>query len=158
VPGYLPIVATTGDRIVRIFVAGATGAVGRPLVPLLIAAGHSVAGLTRSAAKAEMIKRMGAEAVVADGLDAQAIGAAFAALQPEIVVHEMTGLHGQVDFAHFDRSFSATNQLRIEGTDLLLAEARKVGARRFIAQNCAKLLRLDLCTQRRSREIRERSA
>jgi 2-alkyl-3-oxoalkanoate reductase len=132
----LPAVdATTGDRIMRILVAGATGAVGRPLVPELVSAGHSVGGLTRSAAKAEMIRHMGAEPFIADGFDAAAIGAAFRSFEPEIVIHEMTGLRGQMDLVHFDRSFAATNRLRTEGTDLLLTEARKVGARRFIAQS-----------------------
>lgn len=119
----------------RIFVAGATGAVGRQLVPILIAAGHSVAGLTRNADKAGMIMRMGAEPIVADGLDAEAIDAAFRAFRPEIVIHQMTGLHGMMNLTHFDRSFAATNRLRTEGTDLLLAAARAVGARRFIAQS-----------------------
>lgn len=119
----------------RIFVAGATGAVGRHLVPALLSAGHSVAGLTRSSAKAEMIRRTGAQAFVADGLDAEAVGSAFASFQPEVVIHEMTGLQGQMDFSHFDRSFAATNRLRTEGTDLLLAAARKAGTKRFIAQS-----------------------
>jgi 2-alkyl-3-oxoalkanoate reductase len=121
----------------RILVAGATGAIGRPLVPALIAAGHSVTGLTRSPAKAEMIRQMGAHPFVADGLDAEALDAAFRSFRPEIVIHQMTGLSGKLDFAHFDRSFAATNRLRTEGTDLLLAAARAVGAQRFIAQSYA---------------------
>jgi nucleoside-diphosphate-sugar epimerase len=119
----------------RVFVAGATGAVGRELVPALISAGHRVAGLTRSIAKAEMIKRMGAEPVVADVFDAPSIRQAFMAFQPEIVIHEMTGLGGMTDYTHFDRSFAATNRLRTEGTDLLLLAAREVGVRRFVAQS-----------------------
>jgi len=119
----------------RIFVAGATGAVGQHLVPALTAAGHSVAGLTRNPSKTDMIKRMGGEAVVADALDAEAIDAAFRSFRPEVVIHEMTDLNGMTDFTHFDRGFAATNRLRTEGTDLLLAAAREAGARRFIAQS-----------------------
>jgi nucleoside-diphosphate-sugar epimerase len=119
----------------RVFVAGATGAVGRELVPALISAGHTVAGLTRSIAKAETIKRMGAQPVVADVFDAPSIRQAFIAFQPEIVIHEMTGLGGMTDYTHFDRSFAATNRLRTEGTDLLLLAAREVGVRRFVAQS-----------------------
>jgi 2-alkyl-3-oxoalkanoate reductase len=129
------VVATTGDCDMRIFVAGATGAIGHHLVPALTAAGHSVAGLTRHAEKAEMVKRMGAEPVVADALDAEAINTVFHSFQPEIVIHQMTALHGMMDLTHFDRSFAATNRLRTEGTDLLLAAAREVGATRFIAQS-----------------------
>ena len=119
----------------RVFVAGATGAVGRELVPALIAAGHSVAGLTRSAAKAEAIKRAGALPVVADIFDAPSIRQAFLSFRPEIVIHELTGLSGMSDLVHFDRTFAATNRLRTEGTDLLLLAAREAGARRFIAQS-----------------------
>lgn len=119
----------------RVFVAGATGAVGRELVPQLIAAGHTVAGLTRSSARADAIKRAGAQPVVADVLDAPAIRRAFVTFQPEIVIHQMTGLTGMTDLTHFDRTFAATNRLRTEGTDLLLLAAREVGVRRFIAQS-----------------------
>jgi len=119
----------------RIFVAGATGAVGRPLVPALIAAGHSVVGLTRTAAKAESIKQMGAEPVIADGLDAAAVRAAVVAVRPEVVIHEMTDLGGASDLRHFDRTFANSNRLRTAGTDYLLAAAREVGVKRFIAQS-----------------------
>ena len=119
----------------RIFVAGATGAVGRPLVPALVAAGHSVVGLTRTPAKAEAINRMGAEPVVADGLDAAAIRAAVASTKPDVVIHEMTDLADATDLRHFDREFANTNQLRTRGTDHLLAAARGAGVKRFIAQS-----------------------
>jgi len=119
----------------RIFVAGATGAVGRPLVPALTAAGHSVVGLARTPAKTEAIKRTGAEPVVADGLDAAAIRAAVTSTKPDVVIHEMTDLGAVTDFRHFDRAFAGTNQLRTRGTDLLLAAAREAGVKRFIAQS-----------------------
>ncbi len=119
----------------RIFVAGATGAIGRPLVPALVAAGHSVVGLTRTPAKAEAINRMGAEPVVADGLDAAAIRAAVASTKPDVVIHEMTDLAGVTDLRHFDRTFANSNRLRTLGTDLLLAAAREAGVQRFIAQS-----------------------
>jgi nucleoside-diphosphate-sugar epimerase len=119
----------------RIFVAGATGAVGRHLVPALIAAGHTVAGLTRNPAKAEMIRQMGAEPLVADVFDRSALNAALRSFSPDVVIHEMTGLGGVTDYGHFDRSFAATNRLRTEGTDLLLAAAREARTRRFIAQS-----------------------
>jgi nucleoside-diphosphate-sugar epimerase len=123
------------DLAMRIFVAGATGAVGRPLVAALIAAGHSVVGLTRTAAKAETIRRMGAEPAVADGLDAEAIRAAVVAAEPEIIIHEMTDLTGATDLRHFDRAFANSNVLRTRGTDILLAAAREAGVKRFIAQS-----------------------
>lgn len=119
----------------RIFVAGATGAVGRPLVSALIAAGHSVAGLTRTAAKTETLKRLGAEPVIADGLDETAIRAAVGSARPEVVIHEMTDLTGTTDLRHFDRTFASSNRLRTRGTDILLRAAREAGARRFIAQS-----------------------
>jgi nucleoside-diphosphate-sugar epimerase len=119
----------------RIFVAGATGAVGRPLVSALRSAGHSVAGLTRTAAKVETIKRMGAEPVVADGLDATAVRTAVLSVRPDIIIDQMTDLSGVTDFRHFDRAFAVTNRLRTQGTDFLLAAAREAGVKRFIAQS-----------------------
>jgi nucleoside-diphosphate-sugar epimerase len=119
----------------RIFVAGATGAVGRPLVSALIAAGHSVVGLTRTAAHAEIVKRMGAVPVIADGLDATAIEAAIGSSKPNAIIHEMTDLSGASDLRHFDRAFASSNQLRTRGTDILLAGAKANGVKRFIAQS-----------------------
>jgi nucleoside-diphosphate-sugar epimerase len=119
----------------RIFLAGATGAIGRPLVSALIAAGHSVVGLTHAPAKTEAIRRMGAEPVVADGLDAAAVRAAVMASSPEIIIHEMTDLTGASDLRHFNRTFAGSNRLRTVGTDHLLAAAREAGVRRFIAQS-----------------------
>ena len=119
----------------RIFVAGATGAVGRELVPALVAAGHSVTGMTRTAAKADAVKRLGAEPVVADGLDAPAVRAALLAAKPDVVIDEMTDLAAMTDLRHFDRAFAATNQLRTRGNDFLLVAAREAGVKRFIAQS-----------------------
>src|SRR4051794_32839450 len=119
----------------RIFVAGATGAVGRPLVPALIAAGHSVVGLTHTPAKTETIKQTGAEPIVVDGLDAAAIRAAVTSTTPDVVIHEMTDLGAVTDFRHFDRAFASTTSCGRVGTDLLLAAAREAGVKRFIAQS-----------------------
>ncbi len=119
----------------RILVAGATGAVGLKLVPQLIAAGHTVVGTTRTAAKAENIKRMGAESAIADGLDAAAIRGVVIAAKPDVVIDQMTDLAAVTDLRHFDRAFATTNRLRTEGTDFLLAAAREAGVKRFIAQS-----------------------
>ena len=120
----------------KIFLAGASGVLGRQLVPMLVDRGHQVVGMTRSPAKSTVIRELGAEPVLADGLDATAIGAAMRAAEPEVVVHQMTAL-ATIDMRHVDRSFAATNKLRTVGTDLLLAAAREVGARRLVAQSFA---------------------
>jgi nucleoside-diphosphate-sugar epimerase len=119
----------------RIFVAGATGAIGRPLVSALTAAGHSVVGLTHTPAKADVIRRLGAEPIVTDGLDAAAVRAAVMAARPEAIIHEMTDLTGTADLRHFNRTFASSNRLRTAGTDHLLAAAREAGVKRFIAQS-----------------------
>jgi nucleoside-diphosphate-sugar epimerase len=119
----------------RVFVAGATGAVGQRLLPVLISAGHSVVGLTRTPGKARMIERLGAQPIVADGLDAEAMYAAILSTRPEVIVHEMTDLGRASDLRHFDRSFAKSNRLRTRGTDLLMAAGREVGVRRFVAQS-----------------------
>jgi nucleoside-diphosphate-sugar epimerase len=119
----------------RVFVAGATGAVGRRLVPMLVAAGYSVIGLTRAAAKADAIRAAGAEAAIADGLDGPAMRRIVSAARPDVVIHEMTALEGATDYRHFERSFAVTNRLRREGLDILLACAKAAGAQRFIAQS-----------------------
>jgi|SRR5579884_1064134 len=121
----------------KVFVAGATGAIGRQLVPQLIAAGHEVSALTRSADKQGAVRALGATPVVADALDPEQVGRAVAQAEPEVIVHELTAIPPLIDMRHFDRSFAQTNRLRIEGTDHLLAAARAVGARRFIAQSYA---------------------
>jgi 2-alkyl-3-oxoalkanoate reductase len=119
----------------RVFVAGAAGAIGRELLPQLAAGGHQVTASTRNPAKAERLRALGAEPVVVDGLDAAAVGEAVARAEPEVVIHQMTALSGDFDLRRFDRMFAATNQLRTSGTDHLLAAALAAGARRFIAQS-----------------------
>jgi nucleoside-diphosphate-sugar epimerase len=121
----------------RVLVAGAGGAVGRRLVPQLIARGHVVVATTTSEAKTEALRALGAEAVVMDGLDAGAVGEAVARSEPEAVVHEMTGLAGSLDLRRFDEGFALTNELRTKGTDHLLAAADAVGVPRFVAQSFA---------------------
>ena len=121
----------------KVFVAGATGALGSKLVPRLVAGGHDVVGMTRSERKAGMIQQMGATPAIADGLDAEAVGRAVGEAEPEVIVHELTALSGSLDLRKFEQSFTLTNRLRTEGTDHLLAAARAVGAKRFIAQSYA---------------------
>jgi uncharacterized protein YbjT (DUF2867 family) len=103
----------------RVFVAGATGAVGRRLVPLLVAHGHDVTAMTRTPRKAWLLRRLGAEPVVADGLDEAAVMRAVTRSRADVVVHEMTGLAGVKGVRHFDREFALTNRLRTEGTQHL---------------------------------------
>jgi len=119
----------------RIFLAGATGAIGGRLVPLLLEAGHEVTGTTRSPAKADMLRAAGAEPVIADGLDRDAIVAAIAAARPDAIVHQLTALGDLTSLRNLDAAFALTNRLRTEGTDNLLAGAREAGTRRFIAQS-----------------------
>src|SRR3954465_1835905 len=126
----------------KIFLAGATGALGRQLVPELVARGHEVVGMTRSASKQDVLRSLGARPVVADALDPDAVAQAVASAEPEVIVHELTALSRPMsmrDARHPDRSSAAnmTNRLRAEGTDHLLAAGRAVGARRFVAQSFA---------------------
>jgi nucleoside-diphosphate-sugar epimerase len=121
----------------RIFVAGSTGAIGRRLLPLLLAGGHQVTAMTRRPARAAGLRAAGVDPVVADALDRQAVLAAVTAARPEVVVHELSDLAGMRDFRKVDQGFAATNRLRTEGTDNLLAAARAAGARRFVAQSFA---------------------
>jgi len=119
----------------RVFVAGATGAVGSRLQPLLVAAGHSVVGLTRSALKGDAIRGAGAEPAIADATNRAAIVEAVANAKPDVIVHEMTALGDADDLRRFDRSFAATNRLRTAGLVNLLAAARQAGTRRLVAQS-----------------------
>src|SRR5829696_3106033 len=124
----------------KIFVAGATGVLGRALVPQLVAQNHEVVGMTRSASKQDLVRSLGARPVVADALDPDAVARAVASAEPEVIVHQLTALSGKIslrDARHPDRSSTAmmTNRLRTEATDHLLAAGRDVGARRFVAQS-----------------------
>lgn len=121
----------------RIFVAGATGVLGRQLVPRLVGRGHEVVGMIRSASKQDLVRDLGARPVVADALDAEAVAQAVASAEPEVIVHQLTALSGEFDMRHIDRFFASTNRLRTEGTDHLLAASRAVGVRRFVAQSFA---------------------
>jgi nucleoside-diphosphate-sugar epimerase len=122
----------------KVFVAGATGAIGTQLAPQLAAAGHNVIAMTRSPSKAHALQALGARPVVADALDADAVGRAVAEAEPEVIVHQLTALSGEPgvrDMRNPDRFAAPTNRLRTEGTDHLLAAGRAVGVRRFIAQS-----------------------
>lgn len=119
----------------KIFLAGATGAIGRSLVPLLVERGHHVVGTTRSAEKVESLRRVGADPVVVHGLDAAAVRDAVARANPEVIIHQMTAIAGPPDMKHFDRWFATTNQLRTRGTENLLDAARATGVSRVIAQS-----------------------
>ena len=121
----------------RIFIAGATGAVGKRLVPLLGASGHEVVGTTRSAGKEGALRALGAEPVVLDVLDAAAVGRAVSEAQPDVVVHQATALSALGNMRNLDEEFAETNRLRTEGTDNLLAAAKASGARKFVAQSFA---------------------
>lgn len=120
----------------KVFVAGATGAIGTQLVPRLVAAGHEVDGMTRSASKKAMLSDLGATPVVADALDPDQVAEAVARSKPDVIVHQLTAI-GAIDMRHFDRSFAITNRLRTEGTDHLLSAGQAVGVRRFVAQGVA---------------------
>jgi nucleoside-diphosphate-sugar epimerase len=119
----------------KVFVTGATGAIGARLVPQLVERGHEVVGTTRSQEKAKRLYELGAQPVVLDVLDKGAVGEAVATAQPDAIVHEATALSEAIDFKHLDRSFAQTNRLRTAGTDALLAAARAAGVERFVAQS-----------------------
>jgi nucleoside-diphosphate-sugar epimerase len=126
-------------RIMRVFVAGGTGVLGRRLVPQLVARGHQVTATTTSSAKLGLVERLGAEGVVMDGLDAASVGEAVAKARPDVIVHQMTAISvahaGKADMKHMDRWFAGTNRLRTEGTDHLLAAAEATGVANFVAQS-----------------------
>src|ERR687898_2107641 len=122
--------------IMRVFVAGATGAIGRQLVPRLVEAGHEVHGMTRRGSKQAMLHELGAVPVVADALDPDQVAEAVGRARPDVIVHQLTAI-GAVDPRHLDRDFAQTNRLRTEGTDHLLSAGQAVGVRRFVAQGVA---------------------
>ena len=118
----------------RVFVAGATGAIGKQLVPRLVAAGHEVHGMTRSESTQAMLHELGAVPVVADALDTDQVAEAVGRARPDVIVHQLTAI-GAVDMRHMERDFALTNRLRTEGTDYLLSAGQAVGVRRFVAQS-----------------------
>jgi nucleoside-diphosphate-sugar epimerase len=121
----------------RVFVAGATGAVGKQLVPMLVQEGHEVTGMTRTPAKLDLIQRMGARPTVADALDPESVAKAVAEAEPEAIVHQLTAIDASSFGRSIDKAFEQTNRLRTEGTDHLLAAARAAGVKRFVAQSFA---------------------
>ena len=125
----------------RVFVAGGTGVLGQRLVPQLTARGHHVTATTTTPSKVSLLERMGARPAVMDGLDQTSVREAVAAAEPDVIVHQMTGIStahtGKPDLKHFDRWFGPTSRLRTEGTDHLLAAAEAVGVPHFVAQGYA---------------------
>ena len=126
----------------KVFVAGASGALGRQLVPELVADGHQVVAMTRTASKQDGLRALGARPVVADALDPEAVARVVGEAEPEVIVHQLTALSEPTsasDMRHPERSFAVTmtNRLRTEATNHLLAAGRAVGARRFVAQSYA---------------------
>jgi nucleoside-diphosphate-sugar epimerase len=119
----------------RVFVAGAAGAIGSRLVPQLVAAGYEVTASARGRGKLDRLRALGATPVVVDGLDADGVREAVLEARPDVIVHQMTALAGRQDLRRFDRWFAATNRLRTAGTEHLLAAAEAAGVRRFIAQS-----------------------
>src|SRR5215831_10985045 len=103
--------------MMRVFLAGATGAIGRQLVPRLVAAGHEVHGMTRSESKQVMLDELGAVPVVADAFDADQVADAVGRAKPDVIVHQLTAIPASVDTRHMERDFALTNRLRTEGTD-----------------------------------------
>ena len=119
----------------KVFVAGATGAIGKRLVPRLIDRGHEVVATTRSPEKARQLRALGAETVVVDALDEVRLVRAVTEAKPEAIVHQLTALAGFKNLKKFDEEFAQTNRLRTEGLDLLLKAARAAGTRRLVAQS-----------------------
>jgi nucleoside-diphosphate-sugar epimerase len=120
----------------KVFLAGATGALGRPLIRQLVERGHEVTGMTRSESKTELLRELGAKPVVADALDPDGVARAVAEANPDVIIHQLTAI-GQFNPRHMERDFAATNRLRTDGTDHLLAAGRAVGVKRFVAQSFA---------------------
>src|SRR3954452_19398803 len=125
-----------GDAM-KVLVAGATGALGTQLVPLLVESGHDVTGTTRTKSKFLKLRDLGAYPVVMDALDPDAVARVVEEAEPDVIVHQLTALSDSLDIRHFDRDFAQTNRLRSEGTDHLLAAGRAVGTKRFVAQSFA---------------------
>jgi nucleoside-diphosphate-sugar epimerase len=122
---------------VRVFLAGATGVIGRRLVPMLLADGHQVTGMTRSQEKLEQLRASGAEPALADALDAAAVRDAVAQARPEAVIHQLTALPARIDPRKIERDFALNDRLRSEGTRILVGAAQAAGAKRIVAQSIA---------------------
>jgi nucleoside-diphosphate-sugar epimerase len=120
----------------KVFVAGATGALGKPLVARLVENGHEVTGMTRTGSKQDLLRSLGARPVVADALDPDAVARAVAEAEPDVIAHELTAI-GTFNPRRMERDFAATNRLRTEGTDHLLAAGRAVAVKSFVAQSFA---------------------
>ncbi|MGH2928371.1 MAG: NAD-dependent epimerase/dehydratase family protein, partial [Solirubrobacteraceae bacterium] len=118
----------------KVFVAGASGAIGKQLVPRLVAAGHEVVGMTHQESHRALLDDLGATSMVADALNAGQVAEAVGRTEPDVIVHQLTAI-GSLDFRYFDRDFALTNRLRTEGTDHLLSAGQAVGVRRFLAQS-----------------------
>lgn len=121
----------------RVFLAGATGAIGRQLVPLLLADGHEVVGMTRSPERAQELRAAGAEPAIADALDREAVVEAVRGARPDAIVHQLTAIPALIDPRRIERDFVLTDRLRTEGTHNLLAGAREAGTERVVAQSIA---------------------
>jgi nucleoside-diphosphate-sugar epimerase len=120
--------------MMRVFVAGATGAIGKQLVSRLVAGGHEVHGMTRTESKQGMLRELGAVPVVADALDPDQVAAAVGKAKPDVIVHQLTALAGE-GMRGLKRRIAMTNRLRSEGMDHLLSAGQAVGVRRFVAQS-----------------------
>ena len=121
----------------KVFIAGATGAIGKQLVPMLVEDGHEVTAMTRKPAKADAIRSLGARPAIADALNPEGVAQAVGEADPEAVIHELTAVDAASFGRSIDKMFAQTNRLRTEGTDHLLAAAKAAGARRFIVQSFA---------------------
>jgi 2-alkyl-3-oxoalkanoate reductase len=121
----------------RVFVAGATGAIGSPLVTTLIRRGHTVVGTSRSVERPRTLEAAGATSTLMDALDPIAVKDAVAEAEPDVIVHELTAIPPEVNLRRFDQAFAQTNRLRTEGTDHLIAAAEAVAVPRFVTQSFA---------------------
>jgi 2-alkyl-3-oxoalkanoate reductase len=121
----------------RVFLAGATGVIGKRLVPMLVAAGHEVIGMTRSESKTRALREAGAEPVVVDALDAEALKAAVLAAKPDAIVHQLTSIPPRIDPRKLERDFAVNDRLRSRGTRDLVAAAQAAGVKRIVAQSIA---------------------
>ena len=121
----------------KVFVAGATGAIGRKLVPMLVANGHDVVGMTHTDDKRAQLVDVGARPVVADALDPDAVARAVGEAEPDVIVHQLTAIPPSINMRRFEQEFALTNRLRTEATDHLLSAGRAVGVQRFVAQGNA---------------------